>query len=339
MANSLPSAASKANCDSTSDNPQQALLTDLAGLVDKFNTLRTVLENVALMELGEGLAYRDNGSGVADTLISSVNYYERTSNITAPSVAINHARLQYYTPATAGDRTFTMGPAADYGSDWYCFFQNASDYVVTIDGDGSETINGQSTIALHPGDGGMLVCSGSGWAFVGVIANAIQLRKLVDVEDAAAADGEALVWSGSNSRWEPTALASALNMDGSANSGADQSFTGSYTSYHTDTIAVASGSKVFALGIIDFNYTVSESIGTQPQIRIYDVANASSINNTTAEGNTFQSNAYEMNQLVCAGISGAHTSGTKTFRIDIKGAGTNPIIATRATLLLMEIPA
>ena len=339
MASSLPSAASKANCNSTTDNPQQALLVDLADLVDKFNEMRTALEAVALMEVGEGLAYRDNGSGVADTLISNIEYYERTGDITSPIVHLNHSRLQYYTPATADNRTFTLGAASTYGADWYCFFQNGSSYVITIDADGSELINGTATIALQPGDGGILVCSGSGWAFIGLTQKKISLRKLIDVEDTAAANGEVLVWSSTNSRWEPTALSSALNMDGSGNSGANQVMTTAYTSYHTDTIVVAAGSKVFALGIVDWYNDAAESVGTPPQIRIYDVENATSVNNTTSESDGYVLTYRKVEQLVCAGISNTLTAGTKTFRIDIKGVSASGMYATRGSLYLLELPS
>ena len=339
MASSLPSAASKANCNSTTDNPQQALLVDLADLVDKFNEMRTALEAVALMEVGEGLAYRDNGAGIADTLLTAIDYRERSGDIVAPTVTTNRARLQYYVPATSSDKSFTMGAASNYGADWYCFFQNGSNYVITLVADGSELINNASSLALQPGEGGILVCSGSGWVFIGLIQNKIQLRKCQDVQDVAATNGQALVWSGSNSRWQPTSLSSALNMDGSGNSGANQVMTTAYTSYHTDTIVVAAGSKVFALGIVDWYNDAAESVGTPPQIRIYDVENATSVNNTTSESDGYVLTYRKVEQLVCAGISNTLTAGTKTFRIDIKGVSASGMYATRGSLYLLELPS
>ena len=339
MASSLPSAASKANCNSTTDNPQQALLVDLADLVDKFNEMRTALEAVALMEVGEGLAYRDNGAGIADTLLTAIDYRERSGDIVAPTVTINRARLQYYVPATSSDKSFTMGAASNYGADWYCFFQNGSNYVITLVADGSELINNASSLALQPGEGGILVCSGSGWVFIGLIQNKIQLRKCQDVQDVAATNGQALVWSGSNSRWEPTALSGALNLGGSHNGSANQTFTSSYTSYHTDTITVSAGSKVFVLGIVDWFAAANETPGNPVQIRLYDVENAESINNTTAETNSYNMSAGKVEQLTCAGITSALTAGTKTFRIDIKGSSASGMTATRGSIYLLEIPS
>ena len=43
MSTTLPANATKANSDASTDDPAQAILTDLAGLVDKFNALKAAL--------------------------------------------------------------------------------------------------------------------------------------------------------------------------------------------------------------------------------------------------------------------------------------------------------
>ena len=51
MATTLPADATKANTDQGTDDPKQALLTDLAGMIDKFNSLKTALGAAALLSL------------------------------------------------------------------------------------------------------------------------------------------------------------------------------------------------------------------------------------------------------------------------------------------------
>lgn len=43
----LPSAASKANCDASTDDPKLAILTDLAGVIDKFNLLLSEVQPIS----------------------------------------------------------------------------------------------------------------------------------------------------------------------------------------------------------------------------------------------------------------------------------------------------
>lgn len=49
-----------------------------------------------------------------------------------------------------------------------CVVVNTGTGVITIDPAGAELINGQATISVLPGHGGLLVCTGAGWISVGV---------------------------------------------------------------------------------------------------------------------------------------------------------------------------
>lgn len=60
--------------------------------------------------------------------------------------------------------TFTLLAAATAGDGFLQLLKNAgSSGTMTIDGSGSETINGRTTLELEPGDFALLICDGSGW--------------------------------------------------------------------------------------------------------------------------------------------------------------------------------
>jgi hypothetical protein len=67
MAKSFPADAGKTNIDQGTDDPKQAR-SELADLVDKFNTTKGVLAPLAAMVVGDGLTVTDEGAGNADTL-------------------------------------------------------------------------------------------------------------------------------------------------------------------------------------------------------------------------------------------------------------------------------
>lgn len=63
--------------------------------------------------------------------------------------------------------TQTITAAATLGAGWSVGYQNAGSGVITLDPNGSETINGETSIQLGSGDGGWIVCDGSNFRFVG----------------------------------------------------------------------------------------------------------------------------------------------------------------------------
>ena len=65
--------------------------------------------------------------------------------------------------ATSGTFTLTLTAAATIGNDFMAIVHNLGSGVVTVDGNGAETINGWATIALNQGDSMLLWCDGSNW--------------------------------------------------------------------------------------------------------------------------------------------------------------------------------
>lgn len=70
------------------------------------------------------------------------------------------------THSGASDITFTLLAAATAGSNWVIAFSNVGTGTTTLDGNGSETINGSTTITLPPGGSAILVCDGSNWSAI-----------------------------------------------------------------------------------------------------------------------------------------------------------------------------
>lgn len=88
-------------------------------------------------------------------------------------------RAQLFT-VTSGTVTCTLPGAATAGDDFFFAVRNSGTGTVTIDGDGSETIDGATTKALAPDESAWVVCSGTAWYTVGYgRSTQFQFTKLV----------------------------------------------------------------------------------------------------------------------------------------------------------------
>jgi hypothetical protein len=66
---------------------------------------------------------------------------------------------------TTGGFTQTLTAVATLGAGWYVYIRNASSSSVTIDPNGTETIDGATTGTLASGMQGIIVCTGTGFIF------------------------------------------------------------------------------------------------------------------------------------------------------------------------------
>lgn len=64
---------------------------------------------------------------------------------------------------TSGTFTVSLDPAATLGSGFNCWIWNTGTGAITIDPNGSETIDGVSTLILFQGEGTQIVCDGTNW--------------------------------------------------------------------------------------------------------------------------------------------------------------------------------
>lgn len=70
-----------------------------------------------------------------------------------------------------GTWTLSLPAAATAGPGWSMAIRNSNAGLITIDPNGAELINGVATVALVPGHGVMLVCSGTAWLTVGLLGS------------------------------------------------------------------------------------------------------------------------------------------------------------------------
>lgn len=72
--------------------------------------------------------------------------------------------------------TLSLTAAATLTNDWFAYVRNDGTGVITIDPNGSETIDGLTTITLGPGNACLIVCDGTGFKTIGRRAEYICLR-------------------------------------------------------------------------------------------------------------------------------------------------------------------
>ncbi len=139
-----------------SGDPAQARSELLAGL-QAINTLRAHLATSTLTS-GASVLAAAGGLAVSGTdLLTSFGFVAKSANYTA--LAGDRGKVINFT--TAGV-TLSLTAAGTLGDGWWCIVVNsASTGLVTIDPNGSETIDGSTTIALLPGQSCIVLCNGS----------------------------------------------------------------------------------------------------------------------------------------------------------------------------------
>lgn len=86
----------------------------------------------------------------------------KTANYT-----VTTADVRRLIDATANTWTLTLPAAATAGDGFWFAVRNSGSGVITIDPDGTETIDGAATIALEAGASALVVCSGTLWRTIG----------------------------------------------------------------------------------------------------------------------------------------------------------------------------
>ncbi len=68
---------------------------------------------------------------------------------------------------TGGTITFTLSAAADMGDNWFCHVKNRGSGTLTLQPDGAETIDGDSSFALNSDESLILICDGATFYTIG----------------------------------------------------------------------------------------------------------------------------------------------------------------------------
>lgn len=155
------------------------------------------------------------------------------------------------THSGASDITFTLLAAATAGSNWAIAFSNVGTGTTTLDGNGSETINGATTITLLPGSGAVLVCDGSNWSAI-KSGNLASGNNLSDVASAATAFANIKQAATTSATGVVEKATQAEVQDGTADKYADcATLVGTSQAIHEI------GGTVTALGSIDTRLTAT----------------------------------------------------------------------------------
>lgn len=142
-------------------------------------SIDSVLHKDGAIQVLPTAAYTPSGNGdfgydsTSHTYKVMENAVVKTVNTTVNTVS---AKTSAYT-ALGTDKgalfvctnTFTLSltAAATLGSGWFCDIRNDGTGLITLDPNASETINGQATINVYPGEAFRLVCDGAGFKTIG----------------------------------------------------------------------------------------------------------------------------------------------------------------------------
>lgn len=74
---------------------------------------------------------------------------------------------------TGGSGTLTLPAASTATSGWFINLRNSGTGILTVDPNGSELINGGSTLVLQPEDSAVVISNGSGWYTIGLGQDAV----------------------------------------------------------------------------------------------------------------------------------------------------------------------
>lgn len=174
----LSTVASKENSNAGTDDPAQSILTDLAGLVDKYNAslahmnTSSIIKNA--LQIGNGLEQNSGSTSIQIKLPAGSGLRSTSAGLTIDSTnaavggALTGSRFRQANVITkTGDfsvtstdegnlfvhnstaaHTATLPSLTSANQDKVFHFYNKGPAVLTIDGNGSDTVDGNSNIAL-----------------------------------------------------------------------------------------------------------------------------------------------------------------------------------------------
>jgi hypothetical protein len=112
-------------------------------------------------------------AGYGLTAIGSTLNTEHLSFTTAGSYIVlveDRAKSAYY---AGGAGNFVFQSAVDLTNGWFIFIRNGGTGALTLVPASGETINGEATLALQPGDSAIVCCDGSGLFTIGLGRNTL----------------------------------------------------------------------------------------------------------------------------------------------------------------------
>lgn len=171
--------------DSIADGPVTSV-NGLGGVV----TLKTVA--------GQGL------TGTGDIPLPSPSIVRSARTANAQLVAADTTKL---IDITSGTFTQTFAAASALGSGWYVHLRNSGTGVITLDANGAETVDGVTTLVLHPGHTRLIQCDGTALRTILIAGDEI----FIAVDQKSAGTGGGTSVTGINTRVLNTVLANTIN--------------------------------------------------------------------------------------------------------------------------------
>lgn len=105
---------------------------------------------------------------ITTTLNQAIVVLQLNSNYTAG--VGDRAHMINWTGASG---TLSLTGASTLGADWFVYVRNNGSSALTVDPNGTETINSGSTLVMNPGDSAMIICDGSSFYTVGLGKSAV----------------------------------------------------------------------------------------------------------------------------------------------------------------------
>lgn len=105
---------------------------------------------------------------ITTTLNQAITVLQLNSSYTAG--VSDRAHMINWTGSTG---TLSLTGASTLGDDWFVYVRNNGSSALTIDPNGTETINSATTLVMNPGDSAMIICDGSAFYTVGLGKSAV----------------------------------------------------------------------------------------------------------------------------------------------------------------------
>lgn len=122
-----------------------------------------------VVAFGAGTSFVDAASLVGygiKAIGDSLNSAHPVVGLNTPATLDSTYRAKLVTN-TGGANTFSLESVVTLGDDFFVFIRNAGTGTLTLDPAGVETIDGQATMTVQPGESLILFCSGASWYTVG----------------------------------------------------------------------------------------------------------------------------------------------------------------------------
>ena len=225
---------------------------------------------------------------------------------------------------TANDVTLTLTAASTLGSGFFVHIRNTastSTHEITIDPNGSETIDGMPTLTLRRNEGVQLVCDGSNFFSLKTVVNGLSTNfsERSSAGDAPEASGtEALALCIESNATGSRALAIGFQATASG----DSSYAIGKQAQCTGTDADAIGNSSFASG----DYSTALGGGHATGNNSLAISSSSFGQNSTASGDKSQAiGDYAVASAMQSLALGPYTDATGNYSVALGGSGTQSV--------------